>query len=96
MLGEGHFAGLNAQSNVEEKNRAVDAAWHRLRKRGFDQMAWAEFHKWRGAAGKANGKSIPQPACANKWEANHVPRIKSKGGGKEGKGKGKKGKGKTT
>ena len=94
-MGEGHFKGLNAQSDLMEKCRSVDAAWDVLSRRGVDQKAWAIFHRWSGAAGKARGMIVEQPPCANKWEANHVPRFASKGGGK-GKMKGKKGKGKTT
>ena len=84
LLGEGHWKDVNSQSSKVDKVRIADKAWAILSDRGANVRAWMHYLKWRGACGKASGKSTPRPAPAQKFEANHVACFP--GGGK-GKGK---------
>ena len=82
LLGEGHWKNINSQSSNEEKVRTVDEAWAILSQRGANVRAWMEHFKWRGACGKASGKSTPRPAPAQQFEPNHVAFFPEGGKGK--------------
>ena len=88
MLCEGHWKNVDATTSTEDKDEMVFNAWRILEQRGVDAHEWAEYFKWRGAAGIESGNSKPRPAQANMHEPNHKPRFKNVKGGGKGAGKG--------